>query len=297
MKKRMVVTGLSGAIGKVLLDEKPKNIEIFELFHKRRRLKDNNKCFPLNLINRKSISSALMNISPDVIVHLAAVTHIDVCEKDKANGKRGKVWQINVNATKEIARFAYENKISLIFLSTECVFNGNKKYFHEGDKKNPINWYGVSKSAAEDEVLASGAKAAIIRSVAAYSKQDRLNTLYGLIKSKLNENKKLRVVADQLFTPTDSRDIVKAIYKIYEKKLTGVFHVAPNPSISPYDFAQVVAKKEGYSKNLILKTTLIKYFGIKSASLRLKNSSLYSKKSSLLLGFKPKNAKKAVREF
>lgn len=289
--KKVAITGLSGVIGKVLIEEIPKKYQIIDLFHQKQyegsiRIK---KHFHLDLLNRDEIRKVLEFVKPGVIIHLAAVTHIDRCEKDKILGKKGKTWKINVEGTREIAEYCAKHKIHLIFLSTECVFDGKQKYFSEDSIKNPINWYGVTKSEAEDLLLASGAPVTIIRSVVAYHKNDSGKTIYGKILNDLKTKKNISAVKDQLFTPTHTYDIVKAINKVIENKLLGIYHVAAKKSLSPYDFALLIAGKNKYSRNLVKKTTLQSYYDSKRAVLRLRHACLSGQKSNKILKFIPVN--------
>lgn len=293
--KRIAVTGLTGVIGKVLSDELNEAHRLIDLYHlskhKDRKVKNH---ISIDLTKKRSISKALTEAHPEVVVHMAAITHIDVCEEDKKRGKNGLVWKVNVEGTREVASYCAKNDIPLVFLSTECVFDGKKDFFEEKSKKNPINWYGVTKSEAEEEILRSGARSAIIRSVVAYHKDDNERTIYGKILKNLKQEKEFFSVDDQLFTPTYTYDIVRAINRVIDRDLFGVFHVAPSTSLTPYDFALIVAKKNEFSKKLIKKTSLDLFYGPEKASLRLKNSSLSSEKSRKALGFKARMPSKAL---
>lgn len=288
---KVAVTGLNGVIGKILAEELSKNTQIIDLFHTSKysgRAKIQ-KHIRLDLLKKDKISKVLQKTNPDVIVHLAAITHIDRCEKDKKNGKKGKVWEVNVEATREITKYASKHSIQLIFLSTECVFDGKRKYFSENSKKNPINWYGKTKSKAEDIVLSSSAPAAIIRSVVAYHKNDSEETIYGKILKELKSKRNIEVVSDQRFTPTYTYDIIKAIKIVMEKKMKGIFHVAPAKIMSPYELAVLIAETNKFSANSVKKTSISSYYDRKRASLRLRNSSLLGRKTNSMLKFTPRN--------
>lgn len=289
--KKIAITGLSGVIGQILGEEISQKAQIIDLFHKNKyqgKAKVQ-KHVNFDLLNKTKIPTILKRVNPDIVVHLAAITHIDICEKDKKRGKKGKVWKVNVEASEEIAKFCAKQKIHLIFLSTECVFDGKQKYFSENSKKNPINWYGVTKSEAENSILSSGAPVTIIRSVVAYHKNDKNKTIYGKILNDLKSKNHISVVNDQLFTPTYTHDIVKAINKVIENKFLGIYHVVPKKSLSPYDFALLVADKNKFSHNFVKKTTLQSYYDSKRAALRLRNACLSGLKTNKILKFTPVN--------
>src|SRR3990167_7390806 len=129
--KIIAITGLNGVIGKILGEEIPATDQIVDLYHSKKYSGHAKvyKHLKLDLLKKDKISNVLKKVKPDVIIHLAAITHIDRCEKDKKNGKNGEVWKVNVEGTAEIAKYCAKHKIQLIFLSTECVFDGKQKYF------------------------------------------------------------------------------------------------------------------------------------------------------------------------
>lgn len=289
--KKIAITGLSGVVGQVLSEELPSAMQFIDLFHNVRYLGSRkiSEHVAFDLLNRKSIPEILDKVEPDIIIHMAAVTHIDVCESDRKNGKKGITWATNVLGSYAIAKYCARNKIPLVFLSTECVFDGESEFFSEDAKKNPKNWYGATKSEAEDLILSSGAPAAIIRSVVAYHLNDNSKTIYGKILNTLQSQDDIVAVHDQLFTPTYTYDIVSGIRKVVEKNLRGVYHVAPKRVLSPYDFALLVASKNKYNHTSVKKITLKSYYDAERAALRLQNSCLLGEKSIKALGFIPKN--------
>jgi dTDP-4-dehydrorhamnose reductase len=293
-KKRIAITGLNGVIGKKLADALTSDSFVIDLYHNTSSKNKANKRIFLDLSKKRNIAKALDEAMPDIIVHMAAITHIDGCEDDRKKGKEGIVWKVNVEGTNEIARFASKNNVPIIFLSTECVFDGKKEYFAENDKKKPISWYGLTKSAAEDAIFESGASFTVIRSVVAYHKNDASKTIYGKILAGLKKNSKVLMVDDQLFTPTYTKDIVKAINKVIDKNVKGILHVAPVESISPYSFAKLIAARHKFEEFVVEKTKLKKLYGHEKASLRLKNSSLLSEYSRKILKFKAKSPEKVI---
>lgn len=286
--KNVAITGLNGVIGNILAKEL-EDVNISSLYNNKKSTGKNIKNKKLDLLNTNLINKTLYSVEPDIIIHLAAQTHIDKCESDKKNSKNGIVWKINVNATKEIALFAAENKIPLIYLSTECVFDGGKEAYSEKDRKHPKSWYGITKSEAEDLILNIGGKSSIIRSVVAYHKRDRRKTIHGKLLNQLNTCEVVNVVSDQKFTPTYTYDIIKVIKKILDNDLEGIFHVAPELISTPYDLARLIAIRNNYKNSKVKRTTMKKLLGEERASLRLKNAVLNSKSTIKTLGFKPKN--------
>lgn len=289
--KKIAITGLSGVIGKVLSREISQSYHIIDLFHKKKyagkaRIKQH---IHFDLLDKPKISSVLENVRPDIVIHMAAITHIDRCEMDKKMGKDGTVWKTNVEGSHEIAKYCAKYNIPMLFLSTECVFDGKKKSYNEKSKKRPINWYGVTKSEAEDLILSTGAPTSIIRSVVAYHKNDSKKTIYGKILNELKSKNEIYAVSDQLFTPTHTPDIVRAIRKLIENRLPGIYHVAPENPLSPYDLAVLIARKNKYSHKSVKKAALKSFYNPMQAALRLSNACLSGRKTNKILEFTPKH--------
>lgn len=295
---RVAITGLSGVVGQVIIRSLPSSFQIIDLFHHS----------PVTVVNRQvshvhldlqdsmQVMQVLEQVHPDFIIHLAAVTHIDVCERDKHFGQQGIVWKINVEGAGAIAKYCSKHNIHLTYLSTECVFDGTRKKYNEIAEKNPINWYGLTKSAAEDRIIDSGCPSAIVRAVVAYHPKDNGKTIYGKLYNPLKYNKEVSAVGNQYFTPTYTYDIGRAIGRIIQKKYTGIYHVAPSGRITPYDFAKLIAKKYGFDDAKIHKVTLRKLYGPALAALRLKNACLSGVVTNRTLGIRPKPPKDVIKK-
>ena len=286
--KKIAVTRLSGVVGKEFVKELVKEFSVYDLYHTTPTKTKSKKIVncKLDLTNLPKISKVLGEISPDIILHLAAITHIDRCEEDKLNGKNGIVWKVNVDATKEISKYAQKRKKKLVFFSTECVFDGVRRSNRENDTPNPKNWYGTTKREAENAVILSR-NSTIIRSVIAYKENDEGKTLLGAILNQLKTGSKFSMVNDQMTNPTYIQDIVNGTVKAIKKDVSGILHIVTDTRITPYNFALKVAKHFGYDSKTIEGKSLLKYLGKKRAKTRLKNSCLNGRKSSQTLNFTP----------
>lgn len=298
--KTIAITGLSGVVGERISAVKStllKNYSLVDLFHSKPLKSSKMTSFKLDLLQTKEIFPSLAALQPDIIIHMAAATHIDNCESDISHGKDGRVWKLNVDATQEIVNYCKEYKKKLLFLSSECVFDGGKTGYRELDTRKPKSWYGVTKAEAERIIEEALSSAAIIRGVVAYHDQRTRNkTIFGSFRKLLKNNKSLAAVTDQFFTPTYIDDIWKTLQVILKDDASGVFHVAPSLITTPYQFANDVAQANKYDHTLIGKTTLVQLFGKLKASLRLKNACLDSQKTQRVLGMVYKNVQQVLAE-
>lgn len=277
--KTIAITGLSGVIGTTLLERAtPSENRIINLFHSRSHINNPliRKHIRLDLLKRHTIERSLFEAQPDKIIHLAGITHIDACEQDRRHGKNGVVWKINVDATEEISKFCKKYKIPIIYMSTECVFDGENDFYRERAPKRPKNWYGHTKNKAENLLLDAGIQATIIRAVITYHKRDNGRTLFGTFYRRLKSGNLVHAVTDQLITPAYTRDVTRALEYCMLNNKTGIYHISPNTAITPHDLAVLIAQYYGFNSSLIQKTTLPRLYGNQRASLRLKHACLHT---------------------
>jgi len=289
MKEKIAITGLSGVVGKKLLEVLPRDALIMDLYNTKPSIEKrfrNMEHIKVNLGKPAIIEETLEKIKPSVIIHLAAITHIDRCEKEKGR-KDGLTWRINVDATERIAKSANHLGSYLMFYSTECVFDGERQNYKENAEPNPKNWYGITKMEAEKKILKYAQNRSIIRSVITYYEDDGGMTQFGFFLDRLKKEEKIFAVTNQLITPTYTPDLVKGSMILLKRKLKGIFHLVPNKKITPFEFANKIASRYGFDKSLIKEKTLTELFGKERAGLRLKNSCLDGEKTEKILNYHP----------
>lgn len=285
---RIAVTGLSGVIGTLLLPHLPPQAEIIELYHDEPILPPSRGLgVRVDLSSPSSFKKILKTLEIDVFIHLAAATHIDRCELDRVNGKKGDVWKINVEATRVIADYCRQHQARMIMLSTECVFDGKQSYYNELAIPSPKNWYGQTKATAELHVGSLGELGTVIRAAIAYHPDDNEKTMFGKIRQLFLEGKPFSIVGDQYVTYTFTPDIIRTILVVLNKKLSGIIHVSTNQELTPFEFSQTMAHHLGFQPQLARSVSIIEYFGEEKAKLRLRHASLDGKISQKKIGFKP----------
>lgn len=284
-KQKILVTGINGFIGSRFKKLAADKFQITGFVHQ------GNK----SIRNREYAFNLIKKSSADIILHLAACTHIDRCEAEKPKGTKSLPWQINVIGTKNIADACAENKKFLVFLSTECVFDGKDSWYKETDEPRPVNWYGITKLEGEREIEKSKVKYLILRSTLAYG-HPVFNPYdpYHFFLNKILNNQYIKAVDDQHLSLTFVDDLVASLKVLIENKAHGLFHYAGGESISPYEFALLIGK---YFKKPIQITpvTLNDFFGL-AAKLRLKNATLSSAKIKKDFNLQPSDLSKALKK-
>ena len=206
----------------------------------------------LDLSSIFEIEVFIKNGNFDLIINCAAYTNVDKAETNEVQANL-----INHLAVKKIAEVSQNNKVKLIHISTDFVFNGVKnKPYNETDNADPINIYGKSKYAGEQSIQSiMKTNAIIIRTSWLYSEYGNnfVNTILRLSKT----NKTLNVVIDQIGSPTYAKDLGNVILSIINSKNYGlidqptrIYHFSNEGACSWFDFATEIVKISG-SKCLI----------------------------------------------
>tara|TARA_B100000900_G_C20422701_1_gene651622 strand:+ start:1 stop:861 length:861 start_codon:yes stop_codon:yes gene_type:complete len=197
----------------------------------------------LDLSDLNTINSYLSNINPTVIINCAAYTNVD-----KAETEIELVNLINYKAVEIISKWASINTKKLIHFSTDYVFDGQSKVpLCENSKTNPVNEYGSSKLKGEQVCLKNDPNSIIIRTSWLYSSFGK-NFVKSMIEL-MKKNDSVRVVNDQIGSPTYANDLAKIVLNIIinYKSEFGLFHYSNEGEISWFEFACSI--KEIYNFN------------------------------------------------
>jgi len=266
---KILVTGLTGLVGS----------RFAELLKDSYELEGITRDSGVDITDKTSIEQRIFSSDAQIVIHLAAKTDVDGCEKDKEidekflNQKdsnqqewisKKTAWIMNVVGTRNIVEACRKNNKKLIYVSTDFVFDGNKSQeegYVEEDTPNPINWYGRTKYEAEKLVQDSGLDWIILRLAYPYRANFiKKNDFFRIILQKLKDGQRLNMVTDHVMTPTFIDDFVYAADSLIKIKQNGIFHTVGDQFISPFDAAILIAEKFNLDKNLILQTSRAEYF-------------------------------------
>lgn len=207
----------------------------------------------MDITNSEEVTETIKKVNPDVVVHCAAWTAVDLAE-EKEN--KEKVMAINVGGTENIARVCKELDCKMVYISTDYVFDGYGTRPWEEDCKDyaPLNVYGESKLMGEKVVSLNLEKYFIVRIAWVFGVNGN-----NFIKTMLNVGKKfdtLKVVNDQIGTPTYTYDLSRLLVDMIETDKYGYYHATNEGGyISWYDFACEIFKQAGYKTKVNPVTT------------------------------------------
>lgn len=207
----------------------------------------------MDITNSEEVTETIKKVNPDVVVHCAAWTAVDLAEESE---NKEKVMAINVGGTENIARVCKELDCKMVYISTDYVFDGYGTRPWEEDCKDyaPLNVYGESKLMGEKVVSLNLEKYFIVRIAWVFGVNGN-----NFIKTMLNVGKKfdtLKVVNDQIGTPTYTYDLSRLLVDMIETDKYGYYHATNEGGyISWYDFACEIFKQSGYKTKVNPVTT------------------------------------------
>ncbi|MCR4629127.1 MAG: dTDP-4-dehydrorhamnose reductase [Clostridium sp.] len=208
---------------------------------------------PVDITDRAAVEKAIADVKPDVIVHCAAWTAVDLAEDED---KKAKVQAINVDGTKNIAEAAKKTGSKMIYISTDYVFNGQGTEPWDPDCRDyaPLNEYGKSKLGGELAVSQTLERYFIVRIAWVFGLNGK-----NFIKTMLNVGKthdEVRVVNDQIGTPTYTLDLSRLLVDMAETEKYGYYHATNEGRyISWYDFTCEIYRQAGMATRVTPVTT------------------------------------------
>jgi dTDP-4-dehydrorhamnose reductase len=251
-QKKILITGSNGLLGQKLvklLVKQPAVAVIATAIGKNRlSFSEGYQYLEMDITKPNNIAEVVEAVMPDVIIHTAAMTNVDQCEDEKAG-----CWTLNVEAVATLIDVCERHQIFLCHLSTDFIFDGEHGPYQETDLPNPISYYGQSKWKAEQLVQQAQTPWAIVRTVLVYGIADDMSrsNIILWVKNSLEANKAIKVVTDQLRTPTLAEDLAIGCWLVVEKEATGIFHISGKDFLSPYEMAIKTADYFKLDKTLI----------------------------------------------
>lgn len=273
MSKKILVTGANGQLGQCL-QKISKKFQEFEFVFAGSQ--------DLDITDKAKIKNFFNENNPDFCINTAAYTAVDLAETDVE-----KAFLVNADGTENLAEACVEHNVGFIHISTDYVFDGEKKSqsYKEDDKTNPVGVYGASKLTGEKLAIEKNPLSVIIRTSWVYSEFGK-----NFVKTMLNlfsQKDELNIVADQFGQPTNANDLAEAIMEIVksEKWVPGIFNYSNSGKISWFDFAVEIAE---LSKSKI-KLNPIETSQYPTPAKRPKNSTLDLEKIEKGYNISPKN--------
>jgi dTDP-4-dehydrorhamnose reductase len=250
--KRVLVTGSNGLLGQKLIDlalaQSDISLVATSSGSNRHPIKVGYTYQELDVCDADAQRAAIVKHQPQAIIHTAAMTNVDACESNQEACEK-----LNVTAVASLATLCKEFNIQFIHLSTDFIFDGANGPYSEDDNPNPLSFYGQSKWKAEQAIVASGCKFAILRTIIVYgvaAAMSRSNIVLWA-KNALEKGETISVVNDQWRMPTLAEDLAAACIAAVNKEVQGVFNVSGKDLMNMVELVNQVADFWHLDKTLI----------------------------------------------
>ena len=201
----------------------------------------------LDVTDAEQTRRLLDETRPDVVIHTAAMTDVDGCERDPEAA-----WRLNVQGTVAVAEAAARIGAGVVHLSTEYVFDGTAGPYAEDDPPHPISVYGRTKLESERALAARCPRWTVARTTVlfGYAPSARPNFVLWLL-DRLARGEHVRVVADQIGSPTLADNLAEMVLALGANDVHGIYHTVGASRLSRHAFAQLAARTFGLEEDLI----------------------------------------------
>ncbi len=223
---RLAITGAKGQLGRTLREAFPQEeLLLIDL--------------PEHDVSERSVVPLICDWQPDLVIHAAAMTDVDGCERDPEMA-----FKVNALGTRNVALVCQRCGAPMLYVSTDYVFDGTKEEpYLEYDEPNPTSVYARSKLAGEEYVRDLLKRFYVVRTAWLYG-QDGQNFVEKMLKlAETDDN--LYVVANEFGSPTYARDLAEAMARLIQQPLYGIYHLVNEGTCSRYEFARRILELGG----------------------------------------------------
>ena len=287
VKLKFLVTGSAGLVGQQVVKDLSKSNQVFSCYNESKS--EYGIPMKMDLLNHEMISSVLFETEPDVVIHLGAMTGVDLCEKEGSMA-----FDINTKATQTIAQQCSISNTFLVYVSTDYVFDGNLGMYKEDDIANPLGFYGKSKLEGEKAVQNFSTSWCIARTSTPFGLHPTKKSFPMWVIENLQKQKQIDVLIDQFTSPTYIPNLSRMLIEISERRITGIIHTAGASKISRYQMASIVSDKLNLDGTLLKQISMNK---MKWVAQRPKDSSLDVSRASSILNEKPQKIDQSLNLF
>ncbi len=198
----------------------------------------------LDITNKEKIANIFSQYKPNIVINCAAYNNVEAAQQDNT-----KAILINKTAVTNLVKESKKHNAKFVHFGTEYVFDGTKNDLYvETDKTNPLNEYGKSKLAGEQEALKyNNSLVCRLSWVIGEGQQNFLFKLYGWLKS----NKTVKVSSDEVSVPCFSFDIANTVIKAIDNGLSGLYHLTNSGKCSRYELAKEFVKIKNFDNEIL----------------------------------------------
>jgi len=244
----VLITGASGFVGENLAHRFAREAEVVLAYATQRPRAVTEKAYSVDLAVRDNFTEALGDLTVEAVIHAAAMVSPDLCEKDPRTAQA-----VNVEGTREVAHWAEARNATMVYFSTDLVFDGKRGNYNEEDSPAPLNVYGRSKLAGEEEVLRICTRAVVVRLALSYGTTRGARGDWTLsMRRALDAGETLHLYTDQFRTPAYVGDTAEAVFRLARSGRSGIYHMGGGERVSRYGFGQTFCRIFGLDERRFL---------------------------------------------
>ena len=249
---KALITGAAGRIGRALLGGCPPEVEAEVLLGPSDAHIPGVAWYRSDITDHDRTIMALTCAAPDVVIHCAAMTDVDVCERDS-----DAAMKVNEQGTRNVAEACRRAGARMVYLSTDYVFDGASGPYSETDVVNPVNTYGRSKRAGEEAMQDIIPDALIVRLSVPFGNRDEgaVHTFVSWMREEFAAGRTVRAATDQVTTPAFLVELSEVVWKAAMSAVGGIIHYGTQDRLSRHAMAITVARVFGFNEGMVVPVT------------------------------------------
>jgi dTDP-4-dehydrorhamnose reductase len=229
-KLKILITGGSGLLGKALIYEGRDRFKLSAIYVGRAVNVPGVHFIETDIRDRELVFSTMGVIAPDVIIHTAALTDVDFCEREKALA-----YEVNCRGTQNVLDAAEMIRAKLVYISTDFVFDGTRGDYKEDDLPNPVNYYGKTKLLGENIIRPRDNSLIIRTSFYGLNPRGDKKGLEGIIE-KMVAGEKILAPTDIFSSMISANVLSQMAYELIQREAKGLYHIGKSRKMSRYEF-------------------------------------------------------------
>ncbi len=245
---KVLITGASGRIGRSLLEYTTQDIEVEVLLGPDDPQLTGYAWYRSDITDYGKTKMAVTCADPDIVIHLAAMTDVDACERNPDTA-----LAVNGYGAGNVAESCAACGAKMVLVSTDYVFDGLSGPYSEEDSPNPVNAYGRSKLEGEHAASAHVKDLLIFRISVPFGKriEDADHNFVSWLIEQLQNGNAVSCANDQFTTPAYLDEFSKVLWKLVGKDISGIIHYGTSDRLSRYEIALHVCRTMGFSDDLV----------------------------------------------
>jgi dTDP-4-dehydrorhamnose reductase len=251
MKKHLLVTGARGLLGSAVVRVAASRYEVTATSRKRPDAPQGTMSVALDLSDTKALREFVMRCAPEAIIHCAAETGVDFCEDHPDDAVA-----VNAEVPGILAAAAHRVGATVIFVSTDAVFDGRRGGYVETDPLAPVGVYARSKALGEQAVAAATSDHVVVRTNLYGWSGTARQSLAEWVLDRLRAGREVPGFTDVVFNPLFTSDLAAFMLTMLERELRGVYHLGATDTITKFEFSRRIATLFGFDPACVVPVTL-----------------------------------------